>query len=347
MDRKIWSKCPQELLTVIISFTDDPETLDHWCEATAANPHLYQVALRQKSKEVNIEDQDLVPSPGADYREWRRKQRKLRKFIPSWNPRAGKVIGLTQRLENGTAPANFTESLSLDFRMQSFWIDLPDVEFPEFLMPSAESLEYTLSLLSPHLINVRKVRADGHVPQSVLHAIVNIPSTKLRSLSIRAFNGIGAFYYNDLTADTEDILYLDALDQLKTLRDLDIHHLSNEEAPRLAKAIPHLKQLERLVVADDEAAHENLTCPMEVFLMSLLADDGVGDNQRSPALDRGCALPLTLTSLKLVDTGAMRYISHDSLLVLTLLTTFFKYQRSSLAVSIPQHVPYEAATAVH
>ena len=335
MDRRIWSKCPQELLSAIISLTDDAETLDHWCEATAANLHLYQVASRQKWKEVNIEDQDLVPSPGVDYKEWRRKQRKMRKMVPSWKPRAGKVLELTQRLENGTVPANFTQSLSLDFRMQSFWIDLPDVEFPEFLMPSTESLEYTLSLLSPHLINVRQVCADGFVPQSVLHAIVNIPSTKIWSLRIRAFNGLGAFYHNDLSSgglSRQKILYLDALDQLNTLRDLEIHRLLNEEAPRLAKAIPHLKQLERLVVADDEAAHESSTCPIEVLLNSLLADDGVGDDQRSLALDRGCVLPLTLTSLKLVDTGAMRYIPYDHLLFLTLLTTFF--QGTLLACSL-------------
>ena len=127
---------------------------------------------------------------------------------------------------------------------------------PWLVNPSRESLEHTLSILKPTIVNVRRTQAFGIVPEALLDIFLGSTPNMVQSLGIRTRGGHGAFSYEDLTCPSTTLsAWLESLALLNQLQDLDIHEVTRDEAPRLAIAIPKLTRLQRLVVADEGEEH--------------------------------------------------------------------------------------------
>lgn len=327
MESTIWSRLPLEVLVLVVTSTSDPETLISWCDATFEGSTIHQVALRQRWKSVKIDERDIIPAPGDDYRLFQQKERKLRKLNLSWKPAGKEVLELTKPLGNGVLPATYVQDIVFDFRMSRFFRrDLSTRIDKWTVMPSGESFEHTLSILKPTIVNVRRIQAFGLVPEGLLDLFLG--STVVQSLSIRTREGAGVFYYERLTAEGPSTilsLRLEALARLEQLQDLDIHGLLRDEAPRLATAIPKLTKLQRLVVADKQDEHSERyvgvvePCPMEIFIGKLLAREDL-----DLTCDRNEILPSTLKSLTLIDDSWDKYetCQNRCLLVLIFLLVF-------------------------
>ena len=312
MDPSIWSRLPFELLLLVIASSSDAGSLASWCEATAENGRAHQIALKQRWRSVKIDEWGLIPKPGDDYHDFQQKERIMRrhKVGLSWKAVGEETLELTRPLGNGLLPASYVEDILFDFRMLRFG----GGDFAELdrykLIPSAESLDHTLSILKPTLVNVRRIEAFGSVPEALLSLVVDVTPLRIQSLRIRTRRGLGDFRYQGSPSgpSAKLSLSLDTLSKLSQLQDLDIHELSRDEAPRLATAIPKLTQLLRLVIADKENEHSEPNkvigpCPMECFIDNLLATKHLQDCDSGLNNDRPGNLPSTLTSLTLIDNN--------------------------------------------
>jgi hypothetical protein len=303
MDSKTWSTLPLELLINIINHTDDAETLISWHKATIGSSYLHRIARNKRWKKVIIDKRDLIPAPGNDLLESQEKDQALKKLAPDrlWKPVGKGVLELLQESRNGFVPAKHVEEIVLDFRMLLFcesFIQSGPAE-PFEIMPSDETLEHTIALLMPLLVNVRQVEVSGNVPQTLLNAILSFNPSNIQSLKVRTPKGYGAFVYNSQSNRRSNFQWLSfaSLFKLQRIQVLDVHDLRVPETDRLAKAIPKLKCLKQLTVSDMEVDHSDLNtngCGVRTFLRRLLTAE---------YHDVPDVLPPSLTSLSLIDTG--------------------------------------------
>ena len=262
---------------------------------------------------MKIDEHDLVAKPGDDAEEaWLKESILARAGCPRRQRK--QILELTRSFNDGSCPASLVRHLIIDFRMQAFWAPAIRQNGDHwFLLPSAVTLRHSLGILSPYLINVRRLWIVGLAPKLLFDRVVNGISTKIQSLSVRPHKAWVRLPYRYSHLDIADNrpLPLDSLGHLSSLRKLDIHRLLAEEAPWLAKVIPKLMRLEELVVADDGDSHSFtpgvvFSCPMEIFLDSLFGVQGSQDDGPGSGFDERRVLPSNLTLLALIDTSWTR-----------------------------------------
>jgi hypothetical protein len=287
----LWSSLPLELLTMIITQTTDMNTLDNWCEATQKNRHLYETAMMARWRIVIIDDRDLLPAPGDDKIRFDENQERMQKYNlgQHWKPVGEFVNTLLSTINNesGRCRANYIQGLVFDFRLLRYWEDnmqdywepigeyseedLEDIEDTEVpglsahdLVPSVESLKYTLTKLQGHLHNLRYLSCYGDTPEAILDFAANQDAVNMRSLDIRS---LGA--YSRLHIDFKDEPYysghplrrwpllFENLSVLSHLKTLNIHRLSNHETTSLLNLLPKLIDLRCLILACEAEEHND------------------------------------------------------------------------------------------
>ena len=186
MNSSIWSNLPFDLLIRVIEVTEDENTIEQWCTATVASPELHKFVQRQQWKTTKINEEDLVISPEEPAWFSRKRMQRLRRLGMSTD--AGiKVRRAIEVHADGTALAYYIQNPVLDFRMIIYSKCGAFARFrPEDLVPSVESLDYTLTLLVPFLVNVRQVHMTGLLTRSMLSVITGLPnSSKIHTLRLR------------------------------------------------------------------------------------------------------------------------------------------------------------------
>jgi len=310
MDPRIWSRLPHDVLGIVIEHTKDATTLDYWCLATRNEWRLHTIALRTKWQDTVFDDEDLVPQRGDDGEAMSTMTRRaVRKGICRKQD-SGLIRAAVRRNAQGIVPATFIVSISFNFLfhflVQVFQKEQADDydetcrtrDIAERLIPSGESLDHSLAVLGPHLVNVRSVRTFGTVPQSILDLIVNVPSKKVYTVVIRKGYAIRSFWYTRPSGRREQ-LDLTKLSSLETLQNLEIWKIRHDEAAGLAQTMPKLKMLGRLVLGT--GCGVGTGDPMTILLCTLFPKETHMKDQDTKG-DGSMAFPSTLKHLSLIDS---------------------------------------------
>lgn len=326
---------------MIIDHTTDLQTLDSWCRATQYNPYLHKVALTARWKTAVIDDRDLFPAPGADQERFNEIQERLRRnnLGQQWKPAGEMVEALLRPIDGSNCyGANFVQDLTFDFRLLRYWKDEMQCWYEKIegdwveeedsdeesgmsyytvhdLLPTSESLKYTLTKLDGHFHDLSRLTCHGNVPCHLLDFLASQDVAKLHSLEMRSLKG-----YLQLEESPEDEpsdemcplgrwpLRLKLLSTFRQLQTLTIYRLSTTEIAGLLSALPSLSKLRCLKLACEGEEHRR---PHSGCALRLLLEK-VFDGYRTKEVDgdlvskRTKLLPPNLKSLSLIDTYSLK-----------------------------------------
>ena len=320
---------PAELLITIVELAcDDTQTAVNLCIATKGVPRLHEIALAKRWQKITIDDRDLVPAPGDDSDYTYRVDQKMNEsgLVQKLKPRGWNVRLLTKQLDgNGRCLANHIRDLSFDLGMRRYFVEAASTGNTSSinsdiwkLMPTLASLEHTLNLLQPHLIDVRTVECNGVVPQVMLNVLVRLKnSCKIRDLSVYKLYSpgrlVGMKYLERECRRGRDgsgqrwCYWRDPIDYtclqpLHGLTSLAIHKLKHEEVPSLVTLLPQLSHLAYLTIADEEHDYcgDPPTCAMRTLIKNLCHRKSRETSSLSPT-NSNRIFPASLISLELSD----------------------------------------------
>lgn len=317
---ELYLRLPIYIVGLIIDYTSDPETIEHWCVATEPHPILHHYALQNRWSNVALHQDDLVAPP--QYREGAT-------TLPS-----GLVKSLCEAIKWGPAtssrrqthpnPAAYIQHLKLPFCFRTGPASLQwrlmeeSGEYSESILgpaglehwhlsPKFEDIEYSLALVLQRATHLKSVCADGTLNQKLVTQIVEAAPKSLSGLKLWRTPCANSWVFRDRRLPSnddddddddgkrdEDLIMWHSLGQLRFLRTLEIKWLRIDEARSLAEVVERLTNLENLLVV--AAPSHSATSSLNLFL-----DYVFPSQQPHFATLSHCRLPSSLKSFGLSD----------------------------------------------
>ena len=298
------SNLPEDIIASIIEQTDDTPTLDSWCIAASFNNSLLRVALRRRWRSVTLTHLDMIRNPARRFGLSRRYQAE--------EGLVNRLITPCSSLLSST-PAFYIKDLMLDFT----FVLPPDrkrngvTQFtPQHYIETAylTDLEYSMKKLLQQASCLERIIHRGAFSEELLRLVTNYGT---KSLAVFHAQSTHRGFERFLTQDEANhvfnaprsIVNWHRLQQLKTLRELQINALPSVEAQSLSRAVRKLCVLQRLSVSPGSLSNWDhstgmKSCSVMVFLEGIFPPTGDSLSAHSGL----CGIPRTLQVLELTGT---------------------------------------------
>ncbi len=279
MDPALWSRLPQEILSIIIEKTADPNTLGTWREATKHSARLNHLAIEMTYRTFTLCEKDLLRAPETTrhhvwYTVWPDDEARDHSRSVADLPRQQLISNLKRQSYQNLAP--HVRHLHLQFYFAS--------SDRQKNLVRSEDVRSTLDTILLKARALQEINHHGVLYQEELDGIFQVRSLKV--LRVRqSWNELPCSCSERMSPRSKRLWSLDwnRLFQLHALKTLSISQLHIFEAMGLAKAVKKLVNLESLRVEigkfdipagdslflDDEDAE----LPLMIFLKTLYSHE--------------------------------------------------------------------------